>query len=477
MDARTIVPTDEQQAIIEHVKTKGCANLLVRAYAGTGKTTILEMIQNASKTKPMLCLAFNKRIAVEMEKRFQSSTAVRTFNGLGHRIWAQAVGNLRLNTDKSKELFRAAQDEYSGEDRKAIGDAYFEIIGGVAKAKALGYVPEGKFPTAKPLLDRREFHRSLDDRPSPIVAEVLDSILVASIKAAYSGYIDFNDQIYMPAVFGGTFPRFPAVVVDEYQDLNPTNIAMLKKLVTGWVGAVGDDFQCIYGFRGARSGALDEFREFFKATEKTISITFRCPQKVVEAARFRVPEYKWVRTGGSVERLLFLAADKIPDGATILCRNNAPLFRAAFGLLASTRSVKVAGSDIGPKIVRMLTKLGGEEDSKDKVLSAITVWRDKKLETSQAPTTIHDMADCMRVFANFGTTLGQAIAYANHLFAQQGTINMMTIHKSKGGEWDHVYLLDPYLIGDDDQELNLRYVAITRAKESFSEIDSKNTEW
>lgn len=477
MDARTLTPTEEQTAIIDHVKAKGCSNILVRAYAGTGKTTILEMIQNASKTKPMLCLAFNKRIAVEMEKRFQSSTAVRTFNGLGHRIWAQAVGNLRLNTDKSKELFRAAQDEYSGEDRKAIGDAYFEIIGGVSKAKALGYVPEGKFPTAKPLLGRKDFHRSLDDRPSPIVAEVLDSILVASIKAAYSGYIDFNDQIYMPAVFGGTFPRFPAVVVDEYQDLNPTNIAMLKKLVTNWVGAVGDDFQCIHAFRGARPGSLNEFRDYFKAEEKTITTTFRCPQKIVEAARFRVPGYKWVKTGGHVEKLQHLSGDQIPEGAAIICRNNAPLFRAAFGLLAQKRSVKVAGSDIGPRIVRMLVKLGAEDDPRERVLAAIASWRDKKLETSQAPSTIHDMADCMQVFANFGSTLGQAIAYANHLFAQQGTVELMSIHKAKGLEWDHVYLLDPWLIGDDDQELNLRYVAITRAKEAFYEIDSRRTEW
>jgi ATP-dependent exoDNAse (exonuclease V) beta subunit len=84
----------------------------------------------------------------------------------------------------------------------------------------------------------------------------------------------------------------------------------------------------------------------------------------------------------------------------------------------------------------------------------------------------------MRVFATFGETLDQAIAYAEHLFKQQGSIRLLTGHKAKGLEWDIVYHLDPWLIKDnDDQELNLRYVIGTRAKQESYEIDGKRINW
>jgi superfamily I DNA/RNA helicase len=83
----------------------------------------------------------------------------------------------------------------------------------------------------------------------------------------------------------------------------------------------------------------------------------------------------------------------------------------------------------------------------------------------------------MKVFATFGATLGQAVSYAEHMFAQQGTIRLLTGHKAKGLEWDTVYHLDPWLIGDEEQELNLRYVITTRSKDKLFEVNSKDIRW
>lgn len=281
----------------------------------------------------------------------------------------------------------------------------------------------------------------------------------------------------MPALFGGTFPRFPLVLVDEAQDLNPTNHAMLEKLVKGRVCAVGDPWQSIYGFRGAVQNGMRIIRDRFSMTEKTISLSFRCPQAVVENARWRVPGFKWVKEGGLVEILSSLRPSDIPETSAIICRNNAPLFRCAFGLLSAKRSVQVAGSDIGPKIIRILSKLGEPDDSKMIVIMKINKWTEQKLANSNSPNTIHDMADCMLVFAEFGETLGQAVAYAEHLFKQQGSINLLTGHKSKGGEWKTVYHLDPFLVGDDEQEKNLAYVIQTRSANQYYEINSRNIRW
>ena len=83
----------------------------------------------------------------------------------------------------------------------------------------------------------------------------------------------------------------------------------------------------------------------------------------------------------------------------------------------------------------------------------------------------------MRVFARFGENLSQAVEYANHLFQQTGTIMLLTGHKAKGLEWNTVYHLDPWLLGEGEQEQNLAYVILTRAMDSYYEIDSREIRW
>jgi len=83
----------------------------------------------------------------------------------------------------------------------------------------------------------------------------------------------------------------------------------------------------------------------------------------------------------------------------------------------------------------------------------------------------------LKVFLEHGRTLGEAITYAEHLFAQTGTIRLTTGHKAKGLEWDTVYHLDEHLLGSDEQNKNLRYVIQTRSKDRYYEIDSMRIKW
>ncbi len=476
LDKTSHPPTSEQQECINDIR-RGTNNLIINALAGTGKTTTLDFIQAASPVLPVLCLAFNKSVADEATRRFPSTTTVRTFNGLGHRVWAKSVSKLSLDPKKTQAILKETIAELKGDDRRSASQAYWEIYHAVGMAKALGYVPDGKFSQAQRLISKEGLNLALEERPGPFLSSIIDDVLIRSIKASYKGLIDFNDQIYMPALFGGTFPRFPIVLVDEAQDLNPTNHEMLKRLVRGRVCAVGDPWQSIYGFRGAVQDGMGKIRKEFNMAERTISISFRCPQAIVENAHWRVPNFKWIKAGGHVETLSTLSPMDIPEGAAIICRNNAPLFKCAFGLLSAQRSVQVAGSDVGPKLLRILSKLGDNETTQSALMGKIAEWENEKLVSSNAPNTIRDMAECMRVFASFGSTLGLAVSYAEHLFKQQGSIKLMTGHKSKGLEFDTVYHLNPWLIGDDEQELNLRYVIQTRSADRYFEINSDNIRW
>lgn len=476
-------PTSEQSHILA-AATGDSKNLMINALAGTGKTSTLEMVERAVRARPILYLVFNKKNADEAEDRLLSTTTVRTFNSLGHRVWAKACAKnqLSLKNDKSRTILREIINSAPKNTQSAIWSVFWDIVSGVALAKSLGYVPEGKYPNAKRLISQGDFHAHLDESPDDLVADLIDAVLTQSIKLAYEGTIDYNDQIYMPALFGGTFPLFPLVLVDEYQDLNPVNHQMLKKLAKKRLIGVGDPWQSIYAFRGAKRGGMDAAKTEYAMDSLDLSISFRCPSAIVDHARWRVPHFKAFKEGGHVSSPHTLDSSDIPDNGVVISRNNAPLFSAALRLLSVGRSVSVAGSDIGPKLIALMRKLGPEELSRGQTLSAINDWEAEKLDKES--TSASDLAACMRVFAEHGDSLGQAIAYAEHVLAQKGTIRLMTGHKSKGLEFDHVIHLDPFLVRSghhgappSEQDMNLDYVISTRSKDRLVEIDSRSIRW
>jgi len=475
-------PTPEQEAILEQITVKPTENLMISALAGTGKSATLKMIDQVHKITPALYLVFSKRnqleaVAAQKGGEFLPTTRIKTFNGLGHGIWANSIApTLTLDKDKTRNAWRALMDDLTRVEQSELWPHYSVVMDGIEKAKSLGYVPPAvKFPH-KALIDRRSLHLAMDERPTDHAAEIIDDILQSSISKAYAGIIDFNDQIYMPALFGGAYPRFPRIMVDEYQDQSPVNHALLSRLVKGNLIGVGDPNQNIYGFRGAKSGGMSSAVTTYSMAELPLSVSFRCPSAIVEAARWRVPHFQWANIGGSVDSPTIFNGSSFPDHSTIICRNNAPLLRLAFKLISSGRSVNVLGSELGPRLVNIMKKLGDTSISRQAMLINIEAWRESKLAAGSKSAP--DMADCMRVFAEHGDSLGQAISYAEHLFAQKGTISLLTGHKSKGLEFDSVYWLDPGLVDITvEQDANLKYVIQTRSKNKLTMIDSENVKW
>lgn len=486
----TLEPTPEQSAIISRA-CQSQDNLLINALAGAAKTSTLVMLARALPLQPMLCIAFNKRIAEEMKKRLPGHCESMTVNAIGHRAWQKVVApRLRLEKDKSfmilKEVIGALKN------RDALKDLFPQTLKAIGLAKANGYVPvDAPFLG---LIDREAFAELVGDgweELSGAQLDVIDNVLMESIRQSYNGVIDYDDQIYMSTLAGGIFPEFPLVLVDEAQDLSLLNHALLQKLVKHRVIAVGDPFQSIYAFRGAASDSMRRLRNTFSMVEMELSVSFRCPRAIVRRARSRAPHMQWFGEApeGAIDVLSEWSASDIPDGAAIICRNNAPLFYLALTLIRAGRGVKLVGSDLGPGLVRLLKKIGKEGMSRERLHQAIDQWETEtkaKAKTSRH-SAIEDRADCIRVFADFGTSFQEAVAYAEHLFGTGGPIQLLSAHKSKGLEWDTVFHLDPWRVpskwavlrgneGDNsglEQELNLQYVITTRAKSRLVEVCMK----
>lgn len=469
-------PTTEQLSIIDHFRST-LDNIMINAYAGTGKTATLEMIERASRQHPMLYLVFNKKNAEEAKSRMRTSTAVRTFNSFGHRIWADYIGKpLKLDGKKVQTILTEIISTAPRDIRNQLSDSYWFIVDSVNRARALGYIPTGKFPNAEPLVRQGQFHKALEETPDDLSAALIDKVLTECITLSYKGHIDFNDQIYMPALFGGRYPKFPIAMVDEFQDLSPINHAMLDHISKQRIIGVGDIYQNIYGFRGAKADGMNDAQTKFSMHHASLSVSFRCPSNIIARARRQVPDIVAWKHGGEFAELEHLAAETIPDNATFICRNNAPLFALALNLLSMGKSIKLFGSEIGPKLIGIMRRLGPDDMTQAASEIAIDNWLAERLDRES--TTAVELAECMRVFVSKTNSLRSAIAYVEHIFTQAGTIKLLTGHKSKGLEFPLVYHLDPFLCDKTkQQDRNLDYVITTRSSDRLYEINSTGIIW
>lgn len=194
----THTPTEEQSAAIAHCTSRDHPNLMLNALAGTGKSATLKLIDKASKIHPALYLVFNKRNATEAVEsgEFRSTTVIKTFNACGHGIWAGHIASkIVLDKSKSRTLWRKLIDDMTKAEANEAWREYGVVMDGIEKAKALGYVPKAcKLPHTS-LIDQHNLHHAMDEVPNDIASELIDDILVDSIKSAYNGLIDFEHQM------------------------------------------------------------------------------------------------------------------------------------------------------------------------------------------------------------------------------------------------------------------------------------------
>lgn len=476
----TFTPTPEQEAIVA-AAVGTSDNLIINALAGAAKTSTLVLIAKALMPLSILCLAFNKKIAEEMKERLPPNCQAMTLNSLGHRVWGEAIGRrLQISPSKVGDLVKTAiaDLQLDRDEEKALWEAFPDLIRTISFGKACGYLPTGYRPErgGRGLMDDGEFFAHYEEKLSPLEQDLVRSVTIASLDAAWQGNCDYDDQIYMPTIFGAVFPRFPLVLIDEAQDLSALNHATLRKLAKKRLIAVGDPCQAIYGFRGAHEESMELLAESFKMKSLFLTVSFRCPIKIVEHARFRAPSMQyptWAKEG-AVSRLGLWSISDLPEDAVILCRNNAPLFAMAIKLLKHGRYPQLVGNDIGKGLLAIMKKFGDGRMAQSEALDRVTTWEETKVSKSRNPGPIRDRAECMRIFLAQGKTLGDAIAYAEHIFNSMGPIKLMTGHKSKGLEFDNVFILNRDLLGDEGQERNLRYVMITRSKSTLTYIDSED---
>lgn len=500
-------PTQEQVAIIEAAARRP-ESLMIPALAGTGKTTTIELLAKVIPTRNVLAIAFNKKIAEELIKRLPSHFLVKTMNGLGHTAFQQALGKRLILDDKK---ISKLVTEFS----KSVGglpdDEWAFLRNLVVRARTLGMVP-AKFPQGRKSLlsdDSWGWDTVVDalggtEELSQQIMTAARDILTKSCEMALEGTIDFDDQIYMSTLFMGVYPRVHTVIVDEAQDLSPLNHLQIKKCMPQRIICVGDPKQAIYAFRGADSASMGKIKALRPDwIELPLQLTFRCPKVVVQRQLTHAPGYKAAETNLEGTLLDLRQEERWTIGKgeegvktclphAILCRNNAPIISIAFALIRKRIGVQVLGRDFGKSLKTLVKKVCGEDERKEAAvcISELREWKESAVNKARAQdkeervSRIQDQYESLLAILDNKEvlTLGQAFIWLAELFEERtGQITLSTGHKAKGLEWPTVLHLDPWRIpskwarlamdeGNNvpyEQEMNLKYVIETRAKETL----------
>jgi DNA helicase-2/ATP-dependent DNA helicase PcrA len=354
---------------------------------------------------------------------------------------------------------------------------------------------------------------ALDSDEVEMTVDFSREALRYSIDMAKAGQMSFDDQIYCPTILGGSWTRYPRVLVDEAQDLNLLNHRMLSIVCTDLLAAVGDKRQAIYAFRGADSNSMENLKKLRPAwADHSLTLTFRCPRSIVARQQAHAPGYKAAPANIDGRVLDYPALDPEDDSGggwnwpmlkshladidrygqlAILCRNNAPLVAMAFKLIRIGVGCQMLGRDIGSGLISLTNKIEKDDSiSIVKFTDKLTKWLDKEIAIANANDKpervdkLRDQTDC--IFATIEgaspDTVGDLRSVIRRIFSRDnGQITLSSIHRAKGLEWPLVLHLDPWRIpsyfakkaadeGDPSQliqENNLRYVAETRTKHTL----------
>lgn len=466
----------------------GTGNLVVRARAGTGKTTtIVEAVKRWLKANPgktaILC-AFNRRIADELTTRFAGCTGVqvKTLHGIGYGIVQKYWEGIRVEDTRNRVLVSRKDQLTERVCGQAAPDAIKRLV---SKLHTLGREIMPRTTVAELVALAEAFDCEPDEQwesegwdTERIAGYALRAMVLAATERPRTG-IDFADMIFLPIYNGWVNPAYDLVVVDEAQDMTSAQLALARGICKGRIAIVGDDRQAIYGFRGADPGSLDRLKDELHAAELGLTTTYRCGRVIVDLAARIVPDFEAAPTN-AVGVVRGLNPDKLADAAQlgdfVLSRTNAPLVETAMKLLAQGKRTKVAGKDIGNGLLTLVKRLAGKARSVPEFLDRLAGWQLKEIrratkagQDEKKIDAIMDKADMLRAMSEGAANVSMIERQIVDLFTDDGlgaagVVTCSSVHRAKGLEADRVFVLADTLKDTTIEEQNISYVAITRAR-------------
>jgi len=486
-----IIPTEEQSAIYDEFRD-GTDNVIVEALAGVGKTTTAVSGVRFAPERNILFTCFNVKIRdAGNAKLKQMGITNAKFQNL-HSIGMQAVGrfwegvHVGENFERQNNLTNAICGGTAPDAIKRLVSNLHtlgrEIVPHAVRAEEL-FDLAIEFECAP---DESWEHQGYD--LNYVCRSAVACMELAAKQKPADGFIDFSDMIFLPVRNGWLTKTYDMVIVDEAQDLTVAKLEIAQGVCKGRMFIFGDENQAIYGFAGADTKSLSRLKTVLNAKVLRLTKTFRCGKAIVAEMQKFVPDFCAADSNHDGE-IVDLGIEKLiteaGPGNFILSRMNAPLVSIAMRLLRNGKRTRILGRNIGKGLVALVRKLKAR--SVPDFLSKLNNHAKREAERLKAKYTdkldspaylsrlgaIVDQAEMLSSLADGAKNVDEITARVEALFVDveklgdEGVITCSSIHKAKGLEARKVFVLAETLRDYNREEINLQYVAGTRAIETL----------
>lgn len=497
-------PSEYQQEIFTFIE-KGVGNAVIDAKAGSGKTTtMVEGMKYIPQDQRALFVAFNKSICEELEKRLSKlkNVKVRTYHSLGLAILME---NFRLNKDAVKAY---KYTSYINKNIYQIAPASRNLSRGKLSQYKTNLKQLVDFARYNLAQSASEIQHLCGKYGIDLVAdecEVVPRILEWGLNNLEE--IDYADMVWIPVEkrLETRNNKFDFIFIDEAQDSSKMQQALIKKCFRRGARfiAVGDEHQCINAFAGADEEAFKMFGNEPNVKHFELPISYRCPKKIVAMAQRQIEGMHIEARPDAPEGTILtnVSPYEPKDGDLVLCRNTAHLMKLYMKYVAVNKKAYVKGRSIADKYKETVQSIDKDRIAWDMTYDGViprlyeklfeTIEKDMDLngldyEEALNTQKITDMIDTIKgieILAEGITWKDELLNKIDVIFSDDSEegVCLSTVHKAKGLEADNVFILCHSLMPSKHatkeweikQEKNLRYVAVTRTKNTLNFISEK----
>jgi superfamily I DNA/RNA helicase len=498
--------SDYQLDIFDAVEN-GDENIAINAVAGSGKTTTIVSACRRLKEneRNVIFLAFNKLIVEELKTKLKGYAEVSTLHAFGFHVLKKFY-----NHPQYKMFVRVDDWKYQKYVRQHVLDLSNIITPSTDAAKVFGFscnvaklyslarvnliqYSDKDLSKLRELCDEHNLITLYDE------VEVCNELLKTAYKMPQDLVIDYTDMIVLPLFHKEAIPTYKYVFIDECQDLNRAQRElMLCAAKNGRFIAVGDRNQAINGFAGADCNSFDKIANQENTIELPLSVNYRCGTNMIALAQEIVPQIKPHKGAikGEIYHTKELTKSLFRENDMVLCRTSAPLVGLCMKLIESGITAVVKGKDIAQDLKNLIENANTKniqevlkylEEEKQKMINVIK--EERKCDEAAAKNAmkylnLEDRCKCIENICMYSikdTT--QLKSYINKMFTDDkidNAVMLSTAHKSKGLEANRVLILLPNKLPlkypqqkewQEQQEWNLKYVAITRARKELIFVD------
>lgn len=462
-------PTEEQCAAVEAAQGGGC--LKIKAFAGAGKTSTLQLLAERFGARRGVYLAFNRDIATAAGRRFPAHVPARTMHS---QAWAAASSVLRRRAGLDVEPPHVLAARFG------IGPLHLRSV----TSRSVELVP---FETGRIIVDALgRFCRSADLRPAPrhiVVDEKIDPADAAQLCDWLLPFVQrLWDESAAPTARGAVSPdvvlklwalsepRIDAdyILFDEAQDSDGVMLSVLARQRHAQVIYVGDPYQQIYEWRGAVNAMAQ-----IDAPECVLTESFRFGSTFAALASrllVRLGERTPLRGQDAIGSILVEDPAIAPPVDAVLCRKNVTaIWQLAAGIEAGHRpAIRMSAAEIFAFADGADQLLAGQRTFRPAAFSLFENWAEAQA-FSRTPFG-QDLLPVVQIVDGLGTGYLRSLAQQCVPEAQADYV-ISTVHRAKGLEWKRVRVANDFRFRGadgspvpDDDEIRLLYVAITRAQ-------------